>query len=260
MERQKKTNNIRDSFEGVYLLEHRLKDSFTQDGIRFLENEQTKKIISYSCRLSYRKNMYKFKHLGLEIEDLQSVANCLSITFFSKYMKNFKTEKQAYYALARFLGQKLYHYMTLSNKKMKPVLEIDETADLYRPEVISSLRSEKFKRVDLNQTPRTIGYQAPETEKLQIFEKLNKVLTDAQLEKMAALISKKNVMATSIRGFILKSVFDIETEENFIKSNLSKKEISQIKRKCVYTNSPVVKKIGKRIQTYYYLQSKKVRV
>ena len=112
-------------YERVYLLETRLKDSINKDSIAFLEKAATEKIIKYSVSAFINKYSTFLSFSGIQFDDLMSVARSLTLVFFSKYSAKFESEKDVYFVLCRFLGQKLFNYLKISQKRYP--YTIDET-------------------------------------------------------------------------------------------------------------------------------------
>jgi len=112
-----KRKNYKVDYEAVYLFENQLKNSVSAGSEAFINNEETSKIINHSAGNSFRKNYTKLKVSGIDIDDVITVARCYSMIFWTRYRNNFKNKKHMYYSLCRYLGQKLYRYVTLTEKK-----------------------------------------------------------------------------------------------------------------------------------------------
>jgi hypothetical protein len=122
----KKRSNYKQDYEKVYLLDTRLKTSFSKESENFLESDQTQRVINHLVSVTIKKNYWGLKLLGIERDDILNVSRNLSAIFYSKYWSKQKNERAAYYALCRFLGQKLNTYISISTKKMRPVISYGE--------------------------------------------------------------------------------------------------------------------------------------
>jgi hypothetical protein len=118
----KKRSNYKQDYEKVYLLDTRLQTSFSKESEAFLRLDQTQKVINHLVSGTMRKNYWGLKLLGIERDDVINVSRNLAAVFYTKYWHKQKNERAAYYSLCRFLGQKLNTYISISTKKMRPVV------------------------------------------------------------------------------------------------------------------------------------------
>lgn len=106
-------------YEEVYLSYDRLKTSMTPEAEAFIQQDEIRKIITYSSSNSFKKNYAKFCNAGVDIDDVINVARCYTLIFFARYRQNFINEKQRNYSLCRFLGQKIYLYKVVTERKFR---------------------------------------------------------------------------------------------------------------------------------------------
>jgi len=176
-------------YEEVYLSWERLKTSMTKEAADFINKTDIQKLITYSARNSFRKNYMKFSNAAIDLDDVINVARCYSLIFYEKYRNNFVNEKQMNYSLCKFLGQKLYLYKIVTDRKFKEIqYKVDPIKFLNKTSLNDKNVNDSIDHilVSINTKPVTMEENS-ETSSQEALERLmstDKKLKPAQMSKL----------------------------------------------------------------------------
>jgi hypothetical protein len=117
----KKTKRYKSSenYEECYLRIGELKKALENpDNVKASTKPEFKKVVNYMATHSYNKNYAYLKKHGFEFEDLYSVVTLYSISFMES-KKNFKTDKDKYTLMMRYITQRLNLFYKTMDRKFK---------------------------------------------------------------------------------------------------------------------------------------------
>lgn len=115
MKKYKASENYEECYLRINELKKALKDSTNSDAIN---DPELQKVVSYMAKLSYNKNKVYLKKHGFELEDLVSIITLHSIAFIG-LKKDFKTNKDKYTLMMRYITQRLSLFYKTMKRKFK---------------------------------------------------------------------------------------------------------------------------------------------
>jgi hypothetical protein len=111
----------KDNFEAVYLKNNSLKKAFANENKEKIEALRTRKdfnrCIKFLSKNVFIKNRSDLLNLGFDYDDMYNICLTFGLAFATEDLSNFKTDKDLYYVLMRYVNQRLESFLITLDRK-----------------------------------------------------------------------------------------------------------------------------------------------